>query len=357
MIGIVGPRGVGKTTLLLQHIKLYLPVEETLFVNADSLYFTEHSLLALTDEFYKNGGKYLFIDEIHKYDNWSQELKNIYDSYPDIKVAFTGSSVLDIYKGSADLSRRVLSYYMPGLSFREYLALTRQVQLPVFSLDEILSLKVEFPAEIRPIALFKEYLSKGYYPFSAASDFHERLRNIINLTVETDIPSYAGLNIAKTKKIKQLLYIISQSVPFKPNFSKLGQMIDINRNDVSDMLYYLERAGVIAQLRNKVEGIRLLGKAEKIYLGNTNLIYALAEDKPDIGNMRETFFFSQMQINNRIFSSEKVDFQIGDYSFEVGGRKKGMKQIEGLGNAYIVKDDIEYGYKNTIPLWHFGFNY
>lgn len=357
MIGIVGPRGVGKTTMLLQHIKLHLPVDETLFVNADDIYFTEHHLLDMAEEFYQNGGKHLFIDEIHKYPEWSRELKLIYDYFPDLQIIFTGSSILDIYKGTADLSRRAVMHFLPGLSFREYLILAKGIRLPVYSLSDILAGKVEFPAGERPIALFKEYLANGYYPFFSDPDYALRLRSIINMTVENDIPMYASMNIATTKKIRQLLYIISQSVPFKPNFTKLGQLIDIHRNQVSDLMFYLERAGIIAQLRNKTSGIRLLGKVEKTYLDNTNLVYALAENKPETGNVRETFFLSQMRVHNQVFASDKSDFEIGDYTFEVGGKSKGQKQIEGIDNAFIVKDDIEFGYKNIIPLWHFGLNY
>ena len=357
MIGIVGPRGVGKTTMLLQRIKLNHSLDDTLFINADDLYFAEHRLFDLASDFYKNGGRHLFIDEVHKYSEWSKELKMIYDYYPDFQIIFTGSSILDIYKGNADLSRRALSYYLPGLSFREYLNLSYGMQLPAYSLEDILSHKIEFPETRLPLPLFKEYMMKGYYPFFRDPGYEQRLRNVIGLTVENDIPIYASMNIASTKKIRQLLYIISQSVPFKPNFTKIGQMIDVHRNQVTDFLYYLERAGIIAQLRGETGGIRLLGKVEKVYLDNTNLIYALAENKSDIGNIRETFFLSQMKVYNDVFSSEKSDFRIENFTFEVGGQGKQQKQIEGIENAYIVKDNIEYGYKNIIPLWHFGFNY
>ena len=246
---------------------------------------------------------------------------------------------------------------MSGLSFREYLILSQGMQLPSYSLQDILNHKVELPGVDHPLPLFKEYLENGYYPFFNDPGYDQRLRNVVNLTIENDIPVYANMNIATTKKIRQLLYVVSQSVPFKPNFTKIGQTIDVHRNLVTDFLYYLERAGIIAQLRNNTGGIRLLGKIEKIYLDNTNLIYALAENRPDIGNMRETFFLSQMKIRNKIVASEKSDFEIDGYTFEVGGSGKQQKQIQDIEKAYIVKDDIEYGYNNIIPLWHFGFNY
>ena len=357
MIGIVGARGVGKTTLLLQHIKLHLSPENTLFVNADDLYFAEHRLFDLASDFYKSGGKHLFIDEVHKYTDWAKELKMIYDYYPDLQVVFTGSSILDIYKGNADLSRRALSYYLPGLSFREYLALAKGIRLPAFTLEEIVAHRVEFPASERPLALFRDYLSQGYYPFFREPGYDIRLRNVVNLTVESDITSYAHLNAASTKKIKQLLYIIAQSVPFKPNFSKIAQMIDLHRNQVVDFLFYLEKAGVIAQLRNDTGGIRQLGKVEKVYLDNTNLAFALSADKPDTGNLRETFFLSQMKVNHEVIASDKADFRVDKYTFEVSGRGKGQKQIENVPDSYVIKDDIEYGHGNIIPLWQFGFNY
>ena len=357
MIGIVGPRGVGKTTMLLQHIKLYLSTDDTLFVNADDVYFAEHRLFDLATEFYNIGGKHFFIDEVHKYQDWSKELKMIYDYYPDMQVVFTGSSILEIYKGNADLSRRVLSYFLPGLSFREYLILAKGIKMPPLSLSEILSHKVDFSSNERPLKLFKEYLVKGFYPFFAEPGYEIKLRQILNTTIENDIPAYAQMNVATTKKLKQLLYIIAQSVPFKPNYTKIGQMIDVHRNQVADFLFYLERAGIVSQLRNGTGGIRMLGKVEKTYLDNTNLAYALSDSQPDMGNVRETFFMSQMRVQNLIIASNSSDLEIGKYTFEIGGINKQQKRIRGIDEAYVVKDDIEYGYGNVIPLWQFGFNY
>lgn len=357
MIGIVGPRGVGKTTMLLQHIKQNLPEEKTLFVNADDLYFEEHRLFDLAKEFYQDGGKHLFIDEVHKYPDWSKELKMMYDYMPDFQIVFTGSSILDIYRGQADLSRRALTYYLPGLSFREYLQLGHSLSLPSYSLDDILAHKVDFPSGERPLALFHEYLKHGYYPFFKEPGYEMRLRSVVLQTVENDIPTYSHMTAASTKKIRQLLYVIAQSVPMKPNYSKIGQMIDLNRNQVADYMYYLERAGIIAQLRPDTGGIRMLGKTEKVYLDNTNLAYALTDTKPDIGNLRETFFLSQMKVNQEVLSSDKSDFRIGGYTFEVGEKGKQQKQIRGIENAFVVKDDIEWGHGNVIPLWQIGMNY
>jgi len=357
LIAVVGARGVGKTTLLLQRIKLYHNVNDTLYVNADDLYFTENTLFDLASIFYKNGGKHLFIDEVHKYENWSKEIKMIYDYYQDLQVVFTGSSILDIYRGSDDLSRRALTYKLEGMSFREYLNMSQGLQLPVYSLEDILSNKIVLKEIEHPIPLFKQYLEAGYYPFFKEEAYSERLRNVINITLEVDIPVYAKINIATSKKIKQLLYVISQSVPFKPNFSKIAEIVGVHRNQVVDFLFYLEKAGIVTQLRTETKGIRMLGKVEKVYLNNPNLIYAIAEGSPEIGNMRETFFLNQLLVKNKVITSGFADFKIGEYTFEVGGRNKKQKQIEGIDNAFIVKDDIEYGYLNTIPLWAFGFNY
>lgn len=281
----------------------------------------------------------------------------MYDYFPDMQVIFTGSSILDIYRGSDDLSRRALTYHLEGMSFREYLNISLGLQLPAYSLEDIVANKVQIPGIEHPLPLFKDYLERGYYPFYKEPDYFERLRNVIGLTLETDIPTFANMNISTARKLKQLLFIISQSAPFKPNLSKIGEMLDVHRNQVTDFLFYLEKAGIIAQLRNATKGIRLLGKIEKIYLGNTNLIYAIGEGNPDIGNIRETIFFNQMKVKNNILASDKSDFSIADYTFEVGGKNKTRKQISDIQNAYVVKDDIEFGYMGTIPLWAFGFNY
>lgn len=357
LIAIMGARGVGKTTLLLQHIKLYNNLQDTLFVFADDLYFSEHRLYHVASEFYKHGGKHFYIDEIHKYSDWSREIKMIYDHFPELQVVVTGSSVLELFKGSADLSRRAILYTLPGLSFREYLNMSLEQDFSSKTLEEIVSNKVEIPGISRPLPLFEEYLKSGYYPFFKETEYERRLRNVINQTLENDIPMYAGMNISTAKKLKQLLYIISQSSPFKPNFTKIGAMMDVHRNQVNDFLFYLEKAGMIMQLRNHTGGIRGLGKVEKVYLSNTNIIHALAEDKPDKGNLRGTFFLSQMNVNHHVTSSPSDDFTIDEYTFEVGGKSKTRRQIKDIPHSYLVKDDIEFGYLNSIPLWAFGFNY
>ncbi|HNX06998.1 MAG TPA: AAA family ATPase, partial [Bacteroidales bacterium] len=314
-------------------------------------------LFDLADDFYKSAGEYLFVDEIHKYTDWSRELKNIYDSFPTLKIVFTGSSVLDILKGSADLSRRAIIYKMQGLSFREYLELFHNYRTEVYSLEQIVNNQVK-PINIKhPLPLFKDYLKRGYYPFGLENELDIRLGQIIIQSLETDIPQFANLSVGTSHKLKRLLSIIAESVPFKPNFSKISEIIGVSRNSIDDYFSYMEKAGLIGQLRNETGGIRGLGKVDKVYLDNTNIIYNLVGDKSNIGNIRETFFFNQMRLKNEVISSEKADFLIDNYTFEVGGKNKQQMQIEKDGNSFIVKDDIEFGYLNVLPLWTFGFNY
>jgi len=357
MIGLTGPRGVGKTTLVLQHIKKNLNPSETLYVTAEDFYFADNKLIDLAGAFVKLGGKYLFIDEIHKYKDWAKELKLIYDYHSELNVVFTGSSVLDIKKGASDLSRRAVMYNMQGLSFREYLLLFHQISLKAYSLDEILGLKVEIPEIPHPLPLFSDYLRRGYYPFAMEENFEQRLQQIVIQTLETDIPLYAGMNVSTGRKLKQLLAIIAKSVPFKPNMISIAAALSASRNNIADYCLFIEEAGMIAQLRNTAGGIKGLGKVDKIYLDNTNLIYSLANENSNTGNIRETFFFNQLRVKYDVMVSPFADFQIGDYTFEVGGKNKGQKQIQGIEKAFIAKDDIEFGFLNTIPLWQFGLTY
>lgn len=357
MIGLVGPRGVGKTTLVLQYIKENLKRSDSLYVTAEDFYFASHKLLDLADEFSKLGGKYLFIDEIHKYKDWSRELKLIYDYHSELQVVFTGSSVLDINKGISDLSRRAVMYKMQGLSFREYLQLFHQIKIDVYSLKDILMQDVTWPEGFRPLAYFADYLQRGYYPFALETDFELHLQQIINLTLESDIPQYADMNVSTGRKLKQLLSIIAKSVPFKPNMSSIASILNVSRNNIADYCLYIEKAGLIAQLRDNTGGVRGLGKVDKIYLDNTNLMYSLGQDAPDTGNIRETFFLNQMRVEQDVIASPISDFLIDDMTFEIGGKNKKQKQLQGVDNGYVVKDDIETGYMNVIPLWLFGLNY
>ena len=357
IVGIRGPRGVGKTTLMLQHIKKEMNTSDVLYVNADDIYFSNHRLLDLAEKLVQQGIHHLYIDEIHKYKDWSKELKLIYDYYSELKIVFSGSSVLDLNKGTSDLSRRAVIYHLYGLSFREYLVLYQGLDIPTFSLDEIITNKPELVDIPTPIPHFEDYLKRGYYPFAQEKGFDAKLRQIINLTLESDIPVFAEMPASMGRKFKQLLSIIAESVPFKPNMSKLAEIIGTGRNQMPDYFQYIEDAGMIVQLRNETGGIRGLGKVDKVYLDNTNLIYSLAENEANIGNLRETFFLNQMRVNNPVISSSISDFQIGERTFEIGGKNKGKKQIESAKEGYIVKDQIEYSSGNILPLWWFGLNY
>lgn len=357
MIGIIGPRGVGKSTMVKQFILSHPDRQDWLYVSADHTYFSSSTLTDLADEFVKEGGRYLVIDEIHKYHGWSRELKQIYDSHAGLNVIFTGSSILDIKKGSADLSRRVLIFEMQGLSFREYLKLFKNIDLPVYALDEILAHKVTLPSDIHPLPLFREYLTRGYYPFCSLPGYDIRLQQVIAQTMEVDIPQFAGMNVSTSRKLRKMLDIISKMAPFKPSFMNLATELKVSKNDVPDYMLYLEQAGMIGQLRDDTGGIRGLGKVEKVYIDNPNLMNVLAGDEPNKGNMRETFFFNQMRVSNDVISSRISDFRIGDITFEVGGAKKGKKQLAGAETGIVVRDDIEYGYHEFVPLWQFGLNY
>lgn len=357
MVGLVGPRGVGKSTLMLQHVLDHKQLEQNLYISADSIYLTSHTLIELADEFVKYGGEHLYIDEVHKYKNWSRELKQIYDGHPELKVTFSGSSILDIIDGEADLSRRAVIYSMQGLSFREYLTLFHNIESDTYSLEQILNQEVTIPGVEHPLPLFQQYLKNGYYPFSNESDFPLRIEQIVRQTIESDIAQYADLKASTARKLIQLLAVISAIAPVKPNADSLSQEVGVSKNNISNYLVYLEKAGMIGQLRDNTGGLRGLGKVEKVYIDNPNLMTILAYGEPNVGNMRETFFYNQMRVNNQLLASRVSDFVIGDYTFEVGGKKKGNKQIEDIPNGIVVKDNIEYGHLNVIPLWAFGFNY
>ncbi|MBQ8019907.1 MAG: ATP-binding protein [Paludibacteraceae bacterium] len=357
LIGLKGPRGVGKTTLLLQRAKEFLDRNTTLLVNADDLYFTSHTLVDLADDFVRLGGKVLMIDEVHKYKEWSRELKLIYDYHKDLKVVFTGSSILDIEEGEADLSRRVVPYEMQGLSFREYMKMFKGIDLPLLNLGDVLSNKIVVPEGFHPYAYFNEYLRIGYYPFSNESQFERRLMQVVNKTIEVDIPQYTDMTASAIRKLKRLMSIVSESVPFKPNYTSLSQVLGISRNLLPEWFVYMEKAGLIMQLRDDTGGIRGLGKVDKVYIDNTALMYMLGRENTDIGNVRETFFLNQTRVMHDVITSSVSDFQIGKYTFEVGGKNKTQKQIAGVSDAFVVKDDIEIGYQNVIPLWVFGLMY
>lgn len=366
LIGIKGARGVGKTTLLLQYMKLNFSneFEKSLYVSLDSVAFTNRNLVELADQFVKKGGKYLFLDEVHKYANWAQELKNIYDDYPELKVVFTGSSLLEILNARADLSRRAIVYHMQGLSFREYLSLETGQHFERLSLKQILeghlAASTLINATIKPFQYFENYLKNGYYPFykEQPENYTQRLEEIINMMLEIELPLLRGVDLGYIHKVKQLLAIISESVPFIPNVSNLSAKMGINRATLMNYLHYLAEIGLTINLYKEAKGNSKLQKPSKIYLENTNLMYVLSPSKANAGNVRETFFANQLGYKHHLNYHETADFFVDEtYSFEIGGKDKSGKQIKSLENAYIVSDDIEYGFQNKIPLWLFGFLY
>lgn len=305
----------------------------------------------------REGGKHLVIDEIHKYPGWSRELKEIYDGNPELQVIFTGSSVLDITKGFADLSRRALMFEMQGLSFREFLIMFHGIEFPILSLEQIVNNDITLPLGFHPLPYFREYLKIGYYPFGKEVGFDIRLQQVVNQTMEVDIPQFAGMNVSTGNKLKKMLMLLASLAPYKPSFNNLSGELSISKNDVPEYLLYLEKAGMVGQLRDDTGGMRGLGKVEKLFIDNTNLMYVLGGDATNVGNIRETFFYNQTRVKTPVIASKISDFRIGDYTFEVGGRNKGRAQLRDAESGYVVKDDIEFGYQRTIPLWAFGLMY
>lgn len=366
LIGIKGARGVGKTTLLFQYIKLHLShkIEEVLYISLDNLYFNNNNLLAIIDQFVKRGGNYLFIDEVHRYPNWSQELKNAYDDYPELRIVFTGSSMLEILNARADLSRRAVVYTMGGLSFREYLSIKNIHTFEQYTLNDILKnhqeYTIQISQEIRPLQWFQSYLEGGYYPYFIESEslYRTKVEEVVRMMLEIELPALRGLENQYILKIKQLLMVLAESVPFTPNVSKLAERIGINRNTLITYLKNLQDVGLTMHLFSETSGITRLQKPEKIYLENTNLMYALNPNQVNIGSIRETFWMNQLSQLHNVTLPRQGDFLIDNqYTFEIGGKGKSNRQIKEVNNAYIVKDDIEIGSQGVIPLWLFGFLY
>ena len=363
-IGIKGSRGVGKTTLLLQYIRLHFKADNSvLYISLDHLFFLENKLYDLAAVFYKKGGVFLAIDEVHRYKNWAIELKNIYDDMPDLRVAFTGPSLLHLNKSKADLSRRVIMYSMPGLSFREFLHFETAIEFKSFTLDQLLkdhiAIAIQIKQRIKPLQYFNDYLNFGYYPYYIENrrSFHQKLSETILTVLEVDIPQYALIQISNIEYLKKLLAIISNSVPFKPNMNSLSERTGISLNTMKLYLKLLNDAELLQLLYVENKGINSLNKPEKIYLNNSNLMNNLSVDA-NIGNSRETFFFNQVSKQSKVKASKNTDFYVNDtYSFEIGGRSKSKRQIKNLQNAFVVKDDINIGSENVIPLWLFGFLY
>lgn len=362
LIIIKGYRGSGKTTMLLQRAKEINM--DTIYLSLDDIYFETYRLVELFDLLYEKGYRHFFLDEVHRYRYWSKDMKNIYDNYPEARIVATGSSVLEVNKGQADLSRRAATYYLPGLSFREFLELEYELNLIQVDLVTIIQQHSEISENYNDMVnfekTFKEYLEFGYYPFykEGIKFYGQKLQQVTNLVLDVDIAPFDDLAAATVHNMKKLLYIISQSVPFIPNVSKLSERMNIPRNSILKILYYLEQARVISLLRQDTKGISYLQKPDKIYLQNPNLAWVLSESKPDTGNLRESFFYSQTEVRHQVTSSKYGDFLLDDsYTFEIGGSSKNAYQIRGVPNAYIAADGIKGGSGRKIPLWLFGFLY
>jgi uncharacterized protein len=361
LILVLGYRGAGKTTLLLQYLSF--AQQKGIYVSLDDFYFETHRLVETVQTLYGMGYRLFLLDEVHRYLWWSKDLKQLYDDYEDIQLVATGSSILDISKGNADLSRRAAVYYLRGLSFREYLNFQKNIDLSVLTLNEILTnhhlIAPDLLDSFRYPADFHNYLKFGYFPFflEAKNTYFQKLQETINLVIDTDIAPYEELQHSTTRTMKKLLFVLSESVPFTPNINKLSEKLGIPRNTILRLLDYMDNAHILHLLKISTKGISYLQKPEKIYLHNTNFIYLFSPTQANIGNIRETFFFNQLSAVHPVTAPKFGDFMIDDaIVFEVGGANKTHDQIRGIPNAYLALD-IEGGNNNRIPLWLFGMLY
>ena len=366
MLCIRGARGVGKTTMMLQYIKeSQMKTTQALYISLDDLWFTDHRLLDLADYHFTHGGTHLFIDEVHRYPfrTWSQELKNIYDRYPELHIVFSGSSMLQLDKSSADLSRRCIFYDMQGLSFREYLLLEHKLTLPRFTLEQLLDshekLSADITSEVKVLSYFGNYLRYGYYPFyrDTRHSYAKAIQQVVSNIIETDLPAVENIEYITTAKLKRLFVIISQLVPFTLNLTDLGRQIEASRQAVLRMCHLLQQSGLTIMLYSNKNGLSQLGKPEKLYMENPNLLYAMTNNA-EIGTVRETFFVNQLKTAHSLFFSGTGDFRVDEvFTFEVGGKGKTFEQIKDVPDSYLAVDDTEIGYGNKIPLWLFGLLY
>ena len=368
LLMIKGQKGVGKTTLMTQRImQVFGPTNTTdvLYASLDNIYFGTHNLLDFIEQFHAQGGRYLFLDEVHKYKGWSVEIKNAYDEFEDMFFVLSGSSLVNLNEGEADLSRRCITYTMQGLSFREYLRMFHQKDFRKRSLQEILtdgnSLCAEVNAQLRPLPLFGEYLRYGYYPYlvEGQNNYYLRIENVVNAIIEEELPQLRKLDVGNIRKVKSLLGILSSGVPFTVDTMKLSSMAEISRNTLLQYLQHLSEARLIQLLYSDVTNVKRLQKPDKIYIENTNMLHALTSTQVNEGTEREVFFINQLSESHVVeYSKTSADFTIDhQYTFEVGGRSKGGKQIAGIDNSFIASADEEYVLGNKIPLWLFGFLY
>ena len=366
LLGIKGARGIGKTTMLLQHLKQSHGFNENaIYISLDDIYFTENKLILFIEDFYRNGGIFLYLDEVHKYPNWEIEVKNIYDTYPDLQIIFTGSSMLEIQKSNADLSRRAIVFSLQGLSFRQFLNLKYGLNINIYSLEQILEsandIIAQLQSTLKPYPYFKEYVQTGYYPFFMEGNqwFYDRLEGITKAVIESDFLILNNIDIKNIRKIYQFLLVVATSPPFTPNIQTLSERTGINRNTLLQYIYYLEKADILTLLQTDRKGITLLQKPEKIYLENTNLLYLFAPTSLDIGMVRETFVLNQLKAVTKVnYPNAGGDIVVNDnYTFEIGGKLKKKNQIEGIPNSFIIADEWDFKVGNKIPIWLLGLLY
>lgn len=366
IVAIRGSRGVGKTTIMRQYIKQKYGVNagEALYCVMDSMYFTNHNLLDLADRFHQMGGKHLFLDEVHRYPTWSREIKEIMDLYPDLKITFTGSSLIQILNADADLSRRVLSYTMKGLSFREFLQFYKGIRLPKYDLDNVLSHYDDICNDVnklcRPQSLFEEYLRVGYFPFFDGNEeeYYSRIENVIDFIVDQELPLFCGIEPSNTRKIKAMIQFLADSHPFELNIAKLSARLELNKHTVLGYINSLGRAELLQLLYSDSKTITRLQKPDKIYLHNPNMFYALGYgDK--IGTIRECFFVNQISVNHTVeYGKTQGDFIVdGKITIEVGGKDKTFEQVADFPDSYIMADRMEFAVGKKLPLWLAGMVY
>lgn len=364
LIGIKGCRGVGKTTLLLQHIKeTFADRSQVLYVSLDNLWFKTHDVAELVQYHYTHGGMYVFFDEIQCYPDWQFLLKNIYDNYPDMYVVYTGSSMLQMHAHEGDLSRRARSYTLYGMSFREFMQLEGCDVGEAVALEELLTnhttIATNIFTKVKVLPLFERYLKYGYYPFyqAEADGFGERLQTVIKRVIEEDVPMVEDVDFSTLQKVQKMLVVLAERVPLQPKMAELFRALDTNRNTGMKMLYLLERASMLALYSSEIRSLKSLIKPDKIYLDNTNLMYALSQHV-DAGTLRETFFYNQLKVLHEILLPKQGDFFVDNkYLFEVGGASKTFEQIKDQPNSFLAVDDVEMGVGNRIPLWMFGLLY
>jgi len=365
LVGIKGPKGVGKTTMMLQYIKEHFAnPDDAMYVSLDNLWFENHSLQDFVKYYYIHGGRHLFMDEVHYYQHWQTLIKNFYDTYPDLQIVYTGSSMLRLKSEEGDLSRRLLDYEVAGLSFREFLKYEGIVDLPSVSLEELLQNHVQIAMDIKGKIpsiqpLFEQYLHHGYYPFYkvAKTGFENRLQRVVHHVLDVDYPAVEEVTISTIRKAKKMLMVLAENVPQMPTMNTLYAQLETDRVQGLKMLYALERGGLLALLTDKAKSLKVLSRPDKIFLNNPNLMYALGK-KTNIGTIRETFFFNQVSQVYDVYYPAKGDFLVDEkFLFEVGGSNKTFDQIKDIENSFLAVDETEIGHGNRIPLWLFGFLY